>query len=464
MYKKSSVFEIDKSKPNILIACGAMKPHEYTHVQGSQQYIRDMLLDTYNIVYLNSSGDDPNSYISSGGKYYKDKLLRKKEDSDYIRKNNEMMDKTLHDAFDEDGLIFDYVILGTDDIYRLPLSPYCSKTFNLKLYNKLNEYYDNVTGEDLDDIKVITDSIMENWDRKVSPIAFSTSMFAIGFKTIKFLYDNNRIKNDVIAFIIDPTFYTPFFRENNIPLRALYFEDDKRGTRNHIKWPMAQFQHIVYTKKFLDSSYVSPSRDKNLCFAGTILHSKGDRVELWEKFLRDVKSDDCTYWIPLRKNGINKKPVTDKVFDKNMGIIRDMFGDDLVSSITESKHFGGEIVPIEHEVLIEQFKYGMVLRCVSCEDSLNFKPLLYTFRGVLPLLDPLYDPDCLMIPKHIQEHIVVEDAAAIDERIEYFNANEDERIKILNELSEIFMIDDFVNNEEETVTKYIQQLIPEYKS
>jgi len=465
MYKKSSIFEIDKSKPNILVANGALRSHEYTHTYGSQKYITDMLLksDMYNIVYLNSAGDEPNSYISANGKYYRDKLLRKKDDPEnYLSINHKTMDDLLHESF-ADGLVFDYVILGTDDFYRLPLSTYCSKAFNARLEDKKNEYYDNVTGNDLEDIKTITDEIMNNTDKRISPIAFSTGMQAIGMKTIKFLYDNNRIKNEVIAFIVDPTFYTPFFRENKIPLRALYFENDKRGTRDMEKWPIAQFQHLLYTKKFLNNCYTPPVKDHNLCFAGTLLQSKGSRVELWQKFLQDVKSDKCTYWVPLRKNGINKKPVATAAYNKNLNVALDYFGDEVVNSIRDSKHYGGEIVPLQHEIFIDKFKYGMVLRCVSCEDSLNFKPILYTYRGVLPFLDPMYDPDCLMIPKHIQEQIVVEDAAAIDERIEYFNANEDKRTAILDELSELFMIDDFINNEEETVKKFIQQLIPEYR-
>ena len=462
MYKKSSIFEIDENKPNILVSIGAMKPCEYTHYQGSQQYIVDKLLDSYNIIYLSNAGDEPNSYINGNGKYYKDELLRKKDDPDYVSKNNVMMENKLHEAFD-DGLVFDYVILGTDAFYKIPLAAYCAKSVNLRLHNKHNEYYDNVTGNDLEDIKTVTDYMMQNWDRKLSPIAFSTDRQSIGFKTIKFLYDNNRIKNEVISFIIDPSFYTPFFIEHGIPLRTLYFENDTRGTRNFEKWPIAQFQHILYTKKYLDTSYKMPVKDQNLCFAGTILQSKGDRVYLWEKFLRDVKSDDCTYWIPLRKNGINTKKVTSKAYDKNLNVALEHFGDEVVNSIRDSKHYGGEIIPLEHEVYIKRFKYGMVLRCVSCEDSLNFKPLLYTYRGVLPLLDPLYDPDYLMIPKHIQEKIVVEDAADIDKKIEYFNLNEDKRLNILSELSEIFMIDDFVNNEEETVKKFIQQLMPEYE-
>ena len=462
--RKSSIFNIDKSKPSILFISGTSKIDKYTHVQGAQRYIKDLLSDQYNIVYLNTGGDEPNSYIQSNGGNYKDKLYRKAEHSDYLKANHAILEDMLHKDL-ADCPVFDYIILGTDDFFRLPLTRFCSKKYNLSLFEKQNEYFDTITNTDLEDINGITNKILDKyeWDRTVSPIAFSFSNSAIAYKVVKFLYDNDKLKNEVIGFIIDPTFYTPFFKYNNIPLRNLYFENDKRGTRDMEKWPIAQFQHIVYTKQFQNSFDKSHVKDRNLCFAGTILQSKGGRVELWEKFLRDVKSEKCTYWIPMKKNGINKKGTSSKVVSKNMDLVLKYFSSELVDSIKYSKHFGGEILPIQHEELVEKFKYGMVLRCVSCDDSLNFKPILYTYKGVLPLLDPMYDPDYLQIPKHIQDKIVVKDAAAIDERIEYFNTNEEERVELLNELAEIFMIDDFVNNEEETVKKYIQQLIPEYE-
>ena len=464
--RKSSIFNIDKNKPSILFVTGSSNADKYTHIYGSQQYIRDMLSEQYNIVYLTTGGDVPNSYAYDW--YYKKQLYRKADNPDYIKDNYVILNDILNVDL-KDCPVFDYIILGTCDIFRLTLNTYCTKSYNLSLYERQNEYFDSVTNVNLEDINSINDKLSDKyeWDRRLSPIPYSSSKPAIMYKVIKLLHDNNKLKNEVLNFIVDPAFYTPFFKYNNIPARNLYFENDKRGTRDMEKWPMAQFQHIVYTKQFQNNLNIfnknSKVKDRNLCFAGTILQSKGDRVKLWERFLRDVKSEKCTYWIPMKKNGINKKVVTTKVANNHMDLILKYFSQELVDSIKYSKHYEGEILPLQHEEIIEKFKYGMVLRCVSYEDSLNFKPILYTYKGVLPLLDPMYDPDYLQIPKHIQDKIVVEDAAAIDERIEYFNNNEDERVEILNELYEIFMIDEFVNNEEETVKKYIQQLIPEYK-
>jgi len=101
------------------------------------------------------------------------------------------------------------------------------------------------------------------------------------------------------------------------------------------------------------------------------------------------------------------------------------------------------LTPEEYEDTVKTFQYGLILRCISHCDSLNFRPILYARLRILPLLDPGYDPDYLQIPKDIQDKIRVKDSDDIAEKVKYFDKNTKEREELLNRLEDLFGVKTF---------------------
>jgi hypothetical protein len=192
-------------------------------------------------------------------------------------------------------------------------------------------------------------------------------------------------------------------------------------------------------------------------FAGTLFQDKGSRRFIWDKFLKDVKSDDCSYYIPLRKNGINKSK--DGRSERAETTLKETAAfTELYNNVIEHKNYKEALLPSEVNDKTKRYKYGMIFRCVSINDSLNFRPVLYAYSDIVPFLDPQYDPDCLQIPKHIQEKLLVANAWDIDERIKYFNDNDSVRIEILNELKDLFNINQYINDPQTAIDNQIKKI------
>lgn len=467
IFKLQGKLIIDESKPTVIFMDkGDLEG--YTHIYGAARIVKEKIKDQFNIITMGAGCGLTDNYYEIR-RNYRDSLLRKADSpEDYLEQNSKMiLDAYANDLKDLPKI--DYIILGTDDFFRLPLTGYCSKSFNERLSFMQNEFFD-YTGDDqvmLYDIAQVNSDLVQNWDKKVSPIAFSTADCSIFMSVINFI-DKNIGLRKVIGFAIDPAIYTPYFDVNGIHSEFCYFADDKRGTRNFHKWPIAQIQHIVYDRKFggddLDEWMDdSPECEKthNMFFAGTVFQEKGQRKYIWDEFLNDVKTESCSYYIPLRKNGIIKKD-GGKASDRQLDMVQERFPE-LYESVTNHQHFKGGLAPHELHDRQKRYKYGMVFRCVSENDSLNFRPVLYTIHDIVPFLDYKYDPECLQIPKHIQDKILVKNAQDIEDRITYFNNNEQERIEVLRELRDLFEIDVWENEEELQLHKYIKQILPEFK-
>lgn len=434
----------------------------YTHIYGAARIIKEKIKDQFNVITIGSGCGLTDNYYEVKRNPTKD-LLRKSDGLDYREKNKITLDKWLADSF-KDLPPIDYIILGTDDFFRLPLTAYASRKTHRYLSDLENEFFDYVgTNKNvIADIDGINDQVVKDYDRLVSPFAFSTQDYNLFMRAIEFINRTNRLRSKVIGFSIDPAIYTPYFDKHNIKSTFFYFADDKRGTRNFEQLDIAQLQHIVYDSKFkpqgLDD-WDEPLVEKthNMFFAGTIFQDKGSRKFIWDEFLDGVKSDKCSYYIPLRRNGINKArggkaERQELLLKENESFV------DLYENVKNHKHFKGSLLPHELNGKTLRYKYGMVFRCVSINDSLNFRPVLYTYRDILPLLDHRYDPAYLQIPKEIQDKLVVRSAKDIEERINFYNNNDDERLNVLNELKVHLKINEYINNPEEMIQKQINKI------
>lgn len=463
---------IDETKPTIAFFDKNNKSG-YTHVYGASRVIRDAVKDKFNIINIGAGFSTQDNYYRFTHSFTKHLIRKADSPLHYIQKNSKIIDEMLSESF-KNLPVLDYIVLGTDDFFRLPLLNYAgiqSSTSSKYLYDMANEYFDYLGDDDelLRKIDEVNDSVISNWFKLVSPIAFSTRVNSVFLRSIKHLNDTGKIARKVIAFCIDPVFYTPYFYKNNIPVEFLYFANDTRGTRNFKQFDIGQFQHIIYDNKHKsctlsdwdEKRQESTNKTKNLFFAGTIFQTKGQRKDMWDLFLKDIESNMCSYFIPLRKNTINS--------EKNKRVVRaekllssDSAFTDLYNEIKEHKNYNGYLLPDELNAKTCMYKYGLVLRCISENDSLNFKPVLYTYMGTLPFLDYKYDPHYLQIPKHIQDKLVVGSSKDIDEKINFYNDNMVERLNVLQELNDLFKVNQYKNNPSLMIKKQLQNVFPEH--
>lgn len=456
VFKLHGSLIIDKNKPTIgFVDYGPI--NSFSHIYGAGRVIRKRLAPHYNIITFGTGCKLDNNYFSFNRAFTKpDSLLRKKDSTDNVSINEMKM----HNSFSEylkDVPELDYLFIVGESYYKLPLNNFVKDS---RLSNLYNEFFDYV-GDDPEILKLIDETntyIVENWNQVVSSYAFSTRHYNIFGNLVKFLYNTNRIKKKVVGFIIDPVQYVPFFDKNNIPHSFFYFAEDKRGTRNFEQMDIGQLQHIVFDEEIKKGILFSEEKPqtKNLIFAGTIFQDKGTRSDLWELFLKNIKSEECAYYIPLRKNGIIKKRTKEEVLWENN--LKESQFTNLYNEVISHRHYREALTPEELSLHNYEHKYGLVLRCVSFNDSLNFKPILYAYKNIIPLLDFMYDPEYLQIPKNIQDKIVVRNSNDIDERIDYFNKNNDERLQLLTELRKLFKIDKWINNKEDCILNEIRKI------
>ena len=452
---------LDKNKQTIIFMDKGDQT-SYTHIYGAARVIKEKIKDQFNIITIGSGCGLTDNYYEVK-RNATNVLLRKLDGLDYREKNKITLDSWLKESF-KDLPKIDYIILGTDDFFRLPLTAYASRKTHRYLSDLENEFFDYVGDNEqvLKDIDDINDLVVKDYDRLVSPFAFSTQDYNLFMRAIDYINRSGNLVNKVIGISIDPAIYTPYFDKHNIKSTFFYFAEDKRGTRNFKQLDIAQLQHIIYDNKFKPQNFDDwdePLVEKthNMFFAGTIFQDKGSRKFIWDEFLSDIKIENCSYYIPLRRNGINKSRGGKSERQEIMLSEHESFTN-LYESVKNHAHFKGSLLPHELNEKTQRYKYGMVFRCVSINDSLNFRPVLYAYRDILPLLDHQYDPAYLQIPKEIQDKLVVKSAEDIEERINFYNKNDDERVKVLNELKRHLRIDDYINKPDEMIQLQIDKI------
>jgi hypothetical protein len=178
---------------------------------------------------------------------------------------------------------------------------------------------------------------------------------------------------------------------------------------------------------------------------------------MWDDFLKNIKSDKSSFYIPLRRNGIIKdKGAKAENFEAALKENEDF--KELYQEVSTHPLYKGSLPPTELNEKIKRYKYGVVFRCVSINDSLNFKPVLYAYNDIVPILDFRYDPEYLQIPKEIQDKLVVHSGADIDAKIDFYNKNDDKRVQVLHELKELFRINKYIHTPEQMVQESILKI------
>lgn len=452
IFKLIGNLNIDSSKKTVAFFDKGDQ-EKYTHIYGAARVIKEHIKNNYNIITIGMGCGLVDNYYEFT-RSYSDELLRKVDDKDYKTKNEKQIRKALDNDFKELPHL-DYCILGTDDPFRIPLTNYARKKFDKHLYDLQNEYFDYV-GESEDVISKINEVnklVLKDWMGKVSPIAFSTKDNSIPMYLMRFLTEIGKL-DKVIAFAIDPSLYEPYFSGNNIKLKQYYFANDNRGTRKYEQLDIAQLQHLVYDVKHGKDRF-GFEKTKNMFFAGSLFQDKGNRIKIWEEFLRDFKDESSSYYIPLRKNG---GVLRGKENERQIKTLQEQYNK-LYSEVINHPCYKQASGPEYKTDIVKEYRYGMIFRCVSYYDSLNFRPVLYSSMGILPLLDYAYDPEYLQIPKNIQDKIVVRSSNDIEQKIKYFNENKNERLKIIEDLRKIFRIDYYLDDPKKAVEEVVKKIL-----
>jgi len=372
--------------------------------------------------------------------------------------NAEVLRKEIIDSFGADYFQDLQKIFIIDPIdFILPQTSYVPKRVHSLLCERRNEFHDTVNNDD-EEIKLIkqyNQKTAEKYFSRCSVLAFGSHNKNVSMSLLKWAFETAKEFDNVTAFINDPAFYTQIFHQWKIPFVAAYFANDMRGTRKFCEFPMGQLQHLVWDnrKKKKDLFYVEAPlvKDKDFFFAGTVFQEKGGRMELYERYMKDLRLPASSLYIPLRPNGI---VYTKKNNDRYINKLTDKFSEKY-EEITNHPLYQGHLVPAEYEDIVKRYRYGLLLRCVSYYDSLNFRPILYARLRILPLIDPGYDPQSLQIPAEIQKKLIVNNSKEIVERVKYFNENPEEREALLDSLEEVFGVKTFEKNWKSILSLYI---------
>ena len=442
----------DFSKEKSVLWVNVKQNEPAQHIHHIDTYIESALRPQFNVLKFIINGE-PNENEWRLNKGFLESLSRKAADSNYIEKNKAKIFKQLDETF-KDIPYIDYCFINFDFIY-LPLNPYVSAKESKKLNEAANEFFDYTQPISDSEKKLIdktNEKVLKEFYRYVSMFAFSTSLTAMTFLVHEYMSIKKKC-GQFFVFCIDPDGYWPKWMQYG-NTKFLYFTEDKRGSRHMDGFEIAQINHLTNTtiKENCD-----PDKKESFVWIGTLFNRKGTRSTVYDTYIKDLNGLDYSFYCPLTLDSINKKEN-----DRNKALTKDAFSD-LYESVINNKHYKGSCKTYEVDDIMAEHKYSLITRCRSVYDSLNFRPVLYAKHGVLPFLDPQFDPDCLIYPKEMQAKLLVYSAKDIKDRIAYFDAHDDERKEMLLKIRRMLRVDEYMKDSDAAARKAIHSIIPEFK-
>lgn len=352
-------------------------------------------------------------------------FLRKKEDPDHFAKNQEMSygmtKRDLSMIKNVKGVFLRPTVLFKGDMQ--------------------NELYDCISN-DPEKLKISNDEVAKMNGMIADAGMYAYTMFMTKATRIiidAFEYFIKRDNSKVYQFLIDPAHYYKYF--NNVYNgKTYYFEDDFRGNRELNQYPMGQLNHFFNAEKV----EVPEFEDKKNLFmwGGVILFPKGGRMEDWHRLLKEFNMERSA--LHVAKGSAMKQ-------DKNPRLSRRLTELPIFDATRESieNHCLNEgILPNEEfEEKLKDYRYTLILKCLSENDSLNFRIYYSLLYNIIPFIDESYDPECMQIPCHFRDKLLVSNQKDIEDKIIYFENNLDEAKALLAELKDYFINDKFYHQE-----------------
>ena len=455
LFQLKTSFDIDKEKESMVFII--KEPlYEYSHQYAFIGDFMDILEKKYNIIIISIANNKPNRhnyFVFNKNEYDRLKdvdMLRKKEDSHSCKHNSLLLDKEFFKSFDYyfKDLNITKIFLGFHEYLILPLTGYVNENDYFK--TRQNKFHDCVetSGELLEKTKSYIKYIGDNYDEKVSILAFSMYDKNLVSNLIRFIYKTYNA-DLVYTLNVDPSVFFGFFDSHDIKYKNYYYATDKRGTRNFDYFPLAHFQHIFTEHKYLKFPGIVPKTNEFFLSGSLLHHNDGARSD--DKFMMDylqplekLNPKRNSLWSPIKLNGLYlRESQVGTAYAQKCETKAKELKSEFTNYLTTHPLYKGFFLTKNLTNTIASYKYGMILRCVTFADSLNPRPVHYTYLGILPFLDPQYDPEFLCIPEFIQKHLIVNDGNDILKKIEYYNIHEEERLYLLKQLYEHFKIDEF---------------------
>lgn len=445
MWEKLNFIENNPDKKNILITISQLKTREYTY--GYVYPLVEILKEKYNVYYFYEGGKKDfielgltNGYRLNKQKYalWKDVTMkRKKEFEGSDAHNQKVMDDSITLFFKNEPRFSDIMIIDNHNL-MLPFNPLSSHPKLKELYNDYFDTFDETEPDVMAEVQRVTHKLFDITSKGLSLLAFRYCYKNIMLSVVEHI--SKRDDAFIHPIIIDPSAAIPFFTHKGLKHKFWYYADDYRHLRNLTRFPFPELQHLVYEphwkkitpdKKNLLAEFENAEPKVPFFFAGSLLNDKGLRRFIWRDFFKDYSYPGSKLYFKVSLiYGMNED-----VFEK------------LKEEVVAHPNFCGDFMPNEEYMrLLKRCKTAFIARNVSANGGLTFRMYQYLYFGVLPIIDHLYDTDYLQIPKKFQDKITVDSAEKLIETVKYFDENETERLKLLNEMKEYYEINDWVSN------------------
>lgn len=446
--------EVDLSKPKILVLTGCDVYSTGMNLDCWFSFVAEYWISKgYQVVFIGPKQSKESADIVSLGLNttgFRSECYRSQDHPDSKTINQELAKSIVNDELLKPSNGFSRIaILGGKGHFILPLQPFVSSKVNRELNVRQNEFHDD-----------IHDGTVENHSQEVAGSLFNR-VSATGYSTVH-TYVYFSLVREVMEscpecivdkFIIDPSTFYPYFT-HQFPDRVnlWYFADDQRGQRDFEFFPMGELLHCVFERTVNPmEAFFQDGKDRLFFFAGSVIYDKGDRPEKYKRFLEPLRISNSSLFIPLRQNGVNQSYRE----NDSQTSIAEKKHKELVQSIKQHPLWKPAILPSELQAVEPRYKYSLILKCVAQTDSLNFRPVNYAKDRVLPLLDPEYDPECLQIHNELQDKLVVRNSDDIQERVQWFENNPDEREEIIDQLRELFNVDWWLSADQTQINRVL---------
>jgi hypothetical protein len=446
-FEKLNFVENDPSKKNLLITLSQIETREYTY--GYVFPMVEVLKEKFNIYYFFEGGKKAvtlfgmsNVYRLNKGEYnlFKDpssgNLYRKKELETSDEHNQKMIDDSIESFFSNEPRFHAILIIDNHNL-MLPFNPHSTHPKLKYLFNDYFDSFDENDPEVLEEIARVNDKLFKITAKSFSPLAFRYCYKNVMLSTVEHLSKKHKARVHIM--IMDPSAAIPFFEYKGVDHKFWYFTDDHRHLRNLNASPISEMQHLVYEphwkgikplKKNLLDEFENDEKIP-FFFAGSLLNDKGLRKYIWRDFFKDFSYPGSRLFFKV---------------SLIYGMDKESF-EALGAEVAAHPNFCGDFMPNdEYMNVLKKCKSAFISRNVSANGGLTYRHIQYLYFGVLPIFDYLYDPDCLWIPQKFQDKLTVKSAEELRKRVEYYDKNENERLKILKEMQQHFDVSGWVDS------------------
>lgn len=350
------------------------------------------------------------------------KMTIKKDDDNYIAINSKLVEDVMKNHLEKlniKGIFIEPPVL--------PLQGY---------FNETNEFFDKLTIED-----GIYDKIEQTNKRIDSKKLFAYTAFSMKYQAILLdmcLYFYNTHKTPIYQFVIDPGAYSVYL-ENRCNAITYYFENDLRGTRKLHEFPMAQLNYLYNYNINKDCKSFS-DKTGTFIWGGAVLLPKGSRINDYYNFIHDLKFNNSVLHMS-NTNSISKGKQLPKLISENVELLK------VLDDIQAHKLNEGLLSNDEFEQKLNDYRYTLILKCASINDSLNFRIIYSLLFDMLPLIDINYDVDNLQIPKKFKDKLSVRNSDDIIEKLNYLEINKIETSNLLKDMKDYFLNDNYYSKE-----------------